>query len=84
MATLLERVKNSSVPFKSSFLLIFFLCHTKTTSSNDVQISDEISFVKAKRILDTGCWILDTGYWSKIPFERGCWIEDAGCRMEDI
>ena len=27
--------------------------------------------------------MLDTGYWSKIPFERGCWIEDAGCRMQD-
>jgi len=30
---------------------------------NNIQISDNISSVKAKRILDTGCWILDTGYW---------------------
>jgi len=31
-------------------------------------------------MLDTGCWILDAGYWM---LDTGCWILDAGYWMLD-
>jgi hypothetical protein len=31
-------------------------------------------------MLDTGCWILDAGYWM---LDTGCWILDAGWWMLD-